>query len=121
MSSTQTEINVDRVLDAAPFAGLPVIVMCCAMLVLVLDGFDLQIIGFVAPILTADFQVERAALAPVLAASLFGMAIGSFGIGPVGDRWGRRPALLGSVVLFGLNEFRRGQALAGAERGGVWR
>jgi AAHS family 4-hydroxybenzoate transporter-like MFS transporter len=114
MSSAQPEINVDRVLDAAPFAGLPVIVMCCAMLVLVLDGFDLQIIGFVAPLLTADFQVERAELAPVLAASLFGMAIGSFGIGPVGDRFGRRPALLGSVVLFGLT------TLLGATSGSLW-
>ena len=114
MSSAQTEINVDRVLDAAPFAGLPVVVMCSAMLVLVLDGFDLQIIGFVAPLLTSEFNVERAALAPVLAASLFGMAIGSFAIGPVGDRWGRRPALLGSVVLFGLT------TLLGATSGSLW-
>jgi AAHS family 4-hydroxybenzoate transporter-like MFS transporter len=114
MSSAQTEINVDRVLDAAPFAGLPVVVMCCAMLVLVLDGFDLQIIGFVAPVLTADFHVERAALAPVLAASLVGMAMGSFAIGPVGDRWGRRPALLGSVVLFGLT------TLLGATSQSLW-
>ena len=114
MSSAQAEVNVDRVLDAAPFAGLPVVVMCCAMLVLVLDGFDLQIIGFVAPLLTADFHVERAALAPVLAASLFGMAIGSFAIGPVGDRWGRRPALLGSVVLFGLT------TLLGATSQSLW-
>jgi AAHS family 4-hydroxybenzoate transporter-like MFS transporter len=114
MSSAQTEINVDRVLDAAPFAGLPVVVMCCAMLVLVLDGFDLQIIGFVAPLLTTEFQVERTALAPVLAASLVGMAIGSFAIGPVGDRWGRRPALLGSVVLFGVT------TLLGATSGSLW-
>ena len=114
MSSVETEINVDRVLDAAPFAGLPVIVLGCAMLVLVLDGFDLQIIGFVAPLLTTDFQVERADLAPVLAASLFGMALGSFAIGPVGDRWGRRPALLGSVVLFGLT------TLLGATSTSLW-
>jgi AAHS family 4-hydroxybenzoate transporter-like MFS transporter len=114
MANAAGEINVDRVLDAARFAGLPVIVMCCATAVLVLDGFDIQIIGFVAPLLGADFQVERSDLAPVLAASLFGMAIGSFAIGPVGDRWGRRPALLGSVVLFGLT------TLLGATSANLW-
>jgi AAHS family 4-hydroxybenzoate transporter-like MFS transporter len=114
MSSVEDEINVDRVLDAARFAGLPVIVLGCAMLVLVLDGFDLQIIGFAAPLLATDFHVERSELAPVLAASLFGMAIGSFGIGPVGDRWGRRPALLGSVALFGLT------TLLGATSANLW-
>jgi AAHS family 4-hydroxybenzoate transporter-like MFS transporter len=36
----------------------------------------------------------------VLAASLLGMALGSFAVGPVGDRWGRRPALLTSGLLF---------------------
>ena len=114
MPTLEREINVDRVLDAARFAGLSVVVMCCAMLVLMLDGFDIQIIGFVAPLLAADFQVQRTDLAPVLAASLFGMAIGSFAIGPVGDRWGRRPALLGSVVLFGLT------TLLGATSANLW-
>ncbi len=113
-ANLQEAVNVDRVLDSARFAGLSVIVMCCAMLVLVLDGFDIQIIGFVAPLLAADFHVQRNDLAPVLAASLFGMAIGSFAIGPVGDRWGRRPALLGSVVLFGLT------TLLGATSADLW-
>ncbi|HSD75659.1 MAG TPA: MFS transporter [Steroidobacteraceae bacterium] len=114
MASVADEVNVDRVLDAARFAGLPIIVMCCATLVLVLDGFDLQIIGFVAPLLATDFHVERSQLAPVLAASLFGMAIGSFAVGTFGDRWGRRPALLGSVALFGLT------TLLGASSANLW-
>jgi AAHS family 4-hydroxybenzoate transporter-like MFS transporter len=42
------------------------------------------------------------------------MAIGSFAIGVVGDRWGRRPALLASVVLFGVT------TLLGATAGNLW-
>lgn len=102
MSAARPIINVDRVLDAVHFAGLPLVVTLCTALVLVLDGFDIQIIGFVAPALTAEFGIERQALGPVLAASLLGMALGAFAVGPVGDRWGRRPALLASTVLFGL-------------------
>jgi AAHS family 4-hydroxybenzoate transporter-like MFS transporter len=101
MSAARPAVNVDAVLDAVHFAGLPLIVMVCMAIVLVLDGFDIQIIGFVAPALTAEFGIDRQALAPVLAASLLGMALGAFAVGPVGDRWGRRPALLASTVLFG--------------------
>jgi AAHS family 4-hydroxybenzoate transporter-like MFS transporter len=95
-------VNVDEVLDALRFRGLPLVVAVCVGVVLVLDGFDIQLIGFAAPALLTDLGVERGALAPALAASLVGMAVGATGIGAVGDRWGRRPALLLSTLLFGL-------------------
>lgn len=94
-------VNVEAVLDGARFAGLPLLVTLCAVMVLVLDGLDIQIIGLVAPALSEEFVVAREALSPVLAASLVGMAAGALVIGAAGDRWGRRPVLLASVVLFG--------------------
>jgi AAHS family 4-hydroxybenzoate transporter-like MFS transporter len=94
-------IDVDSVLDRVRFRGLPAVVLVCSILTLALDGLDIQVIGFVAPALAADFRVERQALAPVLAASLIGMAIGGFAVGPVGDRLGRRTALLVSILIFG--------------------
>lgn len=103
MLKTAQIVDVDQALDAARFSGLPLIVMVCTVIVLVLDGFDIQIIGFVAPLLVQEFEIERSALSPVLAASLVGMAIGGFAIGPLGDRYGRRPAMLGSTALFGIS------------------
>ncbi|HEY8536577.1 MAG TPA: MFS transporter [Vicinamibacterales bacterium] len=94
-------VDVERILDGGRFRGLPAVIMLCMVAVLIIDGFDIQVIGFVAPALAAEFQVERGALSPVLAASLLGMGVGAFAVGPVGDRWGRRPALLSSVALFG--------------------
>lgn len=95
-------VDVDAILDATRFRGLPLTVMLCVAVTLALDGFDIQAIGFVAPALKAEFQVERSALAPVLAASLLGMALGGLGVGPIGDRWGRRKAVLISTALFGV-------------------
>ncbi|HEY7641898.1 MAG TPA: MFS transporter [Steroidobacteraceae bacterium] len=99
---SSTTVDVDRVLEAAKLRGPALVVLFCAASSLILDGFDIQAVGFVAPALVGDLHVERAALGPALAASLVGMAIGAAGIGALGDRWGRRRTLVLSTALFGL-------------------
>src|SRR5262245_21138921 len=101
-ASNQMNVDVGAVLDGARFLGLPALVLACTAVVTIVDGFDIQVIGFAAPALAADFGIERSALAPALAASLVGMAVGGFVLGPWGDRHGRRPAVLISSLLFGL-------------------
>jgi len=101
MQSSAT-IDVDRVLEAAKLRGPALVVLLCAASTLILDGFDIQAVGFVAPALVGDLQVERAELGPALAASLVGMALGAAAIGALGDRWGRRRTLILSTALFGL-------------------
>ncbi len=73
-----------------------------AALAVIFDGFDIQILGFAIPSLMKEWQMARSAFAPVLALGLVGMACGSPFAGQVGDRFGRRPALIGCVALFGL-------------------
>jgi AAHS family 4-hydroxybenzoate transporter-like MFS transporter len=73
----------------------------CALIVAV-DGFDTQSIGFIGPALIAEFKVQRPALGPVFSAGLFGLFLGSFLISPVADRFGRKVAILVSVTIFGL-------------------
>jgi MFS transporter, AAHS family, 4-hydroxybenzoate transporter len=94
-------VDVNRDIDAAPLRGLPTWVILMTTLVLVLDGLDIQIVSLVAPLLTHEFAVTSASLGSLLAAALIGMAVGGFVLGGSGDRWGRRPALLLSVALFG--------------------
>jgi AAHS family 4-hydroxybenzoate transporter-like MFS transporter len=81
--------------------GVPLSVFIGTSLIMVLDGFDVQLIGFAAPALIAELGIQRSALGPALAASVIGMSLGAVAIGPVGDRWGRRPALLMSAAWFG--------------------
>jgi AAHS family 4-hydroxybenzoate transporter-like MFS transporter len=73
-----------------------------ALLVLVLDGVDIQVLGLVAPSLVREWGVTRAALGPAMSAALVGMAIGAPLAGALGDRYGRRIVLLGSVAIFGV-------------------
>ena len=92
---------MDAVMDAARLRGLSLVVCMCTFSVMILDGFDIQVIGFAAPALVAEFGIDRAALGPALAAAVLGMSLGAVAIGPLGDFFGRRPALLVSTFLFG--------------------
>src|SRR5690348_1010942 len=69
---------------------------------LLLDGVDAQALGLAIPPLMLEWSLTRADFSPIVSASLIGMAIGATFGGMVGDRIGRRAALIGSVALFGL-------------------
>jgi AAHS family 4-hydroxybenzoate transporter-like MFS transporter len=69
---------------------------------MLLDGYDMQAAAFAAPSIRADWGVEASALGPMLAAALIGMALGTAVGGFIGDRYGRRPALLTGVLTFSL-------------------
>src|SRR6266566_4221823 len=70
--------------------------------VVVMDGFDVQAIGFVAPALTQDWHIDPTALGPIFGAGLLGMLFGSMLLSILSDRVGRRPVLVGSTVFFSL-------------------
>ena len=70
-------------------------------LAILLDGFDNQALGFALPSLMKDWGVPKSALAGALAAAQLGMLIGAIGGGVLGDRKGRKLALIVSVVIFG--------------------
>jgi len=94
--------EVGALLDAAPLNAAHARVILLAALAVVMDGFDIQVLGFAAPKLVEDWGVTREALAPIFAAGIVGMAIGAIVLGPRGDAWGRRRALLASVGVFAL-------------------
>lgn len=94
-------VDVGEVFDTAPWSPYQKFVLVLTCLALILDGFDTLALGFAAPAMLPDLGLSKAALAPVLAVGLIGMTIGAALGGIVGDRLGRRVALIGSVALFG--------------------
>ncbi len=94
--------EVGAELDRTTLRGTHFLIALLAMSVIVLDGFDLQVLGFAAPALLAEWGITRADLAPIFASGMVGVAIGGLVIGPRGDVWGRKPALIGSAIFFGV-------------------
>ena len=95
-------IDVGALLDHSPWTAQQKRWTILAALAIIFDGFDIQILGFAIPSLIREWHVARSAFGPVLALGLAGMAVGSPLAGYVGDRFGRRVALIGCVGLFGL-------------------
>ena len=73
----------------------------CGLIVFV-DGFDAQAMGYVAPALSAALDIPRAVLGSVISSGLVGMMIGALASGPLADRFGRRPVLIICTLTFGL-------------------
>jgi AAHS family 4-hydroxybenzoate transporter-like MFS transporter len=95
-------VDIGEMLDGGPWSGLQKRVAGLAALAVLLDGFDNQLIGFAIPTLIRDWHVTRGDFAPVVACGVIGMAIGSFCAGAIGDRFGRRSAVLACLALLGL-------------------
>ena len=67
-----------------------------------IDGYDIGAIAFAAPHLVASWHIPRSALGPVLSASNIGVLFGSALFGCIGDRYGRKTALIAANLLFGV-------------------
>ena len=105
------------------------VIVLCALVVL-FDGFDTQVIGYLGPALSLEWQIPREHLGPVFSASLVGLMAGLLVIGPLSDRLGRRWSILVSVFLFsfctlltafaqGVNDLMAYRFLAGIGLGGA--
>ena len=95
-------VDVAQVIDGGRWTGYQKCLVGMVALTVVLDGIDNQILGIVIPSVMSEFKVVRSAFAPVVSLGYVGMMIGGAVAGTIGDRVGRRTALLSSVAVFGL-------------------
>jgi SHS family lactate transporter-like MFS transporter len=96
-----------------------------------LDAFDFFLVVFVLQRLASDFRTDVTAVSWGIAVTLATRPIGAFLFGRIADRYGRRPALMASVVLYSAMEFATAfspslavfimlRALYGIAMGGEW-
>ncbi|QPT39826.1 4-hydroxybenzoate transporter PcaK [Oligella ureolytica] len=75
------------------------IVLVCFLLVL-LDGLDIAIVAYIAPILKNELSLTTHDLPYLFVSGVLGLMIGSMLFGPLADRSGRKKALIISTVLY---------------------
>ena len=104
MTPTTEEARIDlaALIDERPVGRFQIGLLVLLGASVLMDGFDAQAMGFVAPAIIRAWGIDKASLGPVFGASLMGMLVGSLALSPLADRIGRRPVLIGSTLFFGL-------------------
>lgn len=96
----QPVVDIKAWIDARPVSRYQWLILLLCFVVIMLDGYDAAVMGFIAPALIEDWGISRAELGPILGAAMFGVALGALVAGPLADRCGRKRVLLGSICLF---------------------
>src|SRR6202049_4235583 len=101
-SSATSLVDVAALIDQQAVGRFQIgVLLLCASAMLV-DGFDTQAIGYVAPALSVALAVKPSALGLVFAAGGLGAILGGLALSAYADRVGRKPIIVGSMLFFAV-------------------
>ena len=95
-------IDVGQLIESQRPGPILVRLVLVCWLITFFDGFDTNAIAFAAPYLAKAYSFDKSALANVFAAGGFGTLFGGFLFGALGDRIGRRRAVIAATLTFSM-------------------
>ena len=100
--ASATIVDVAQIVDEQKMGPFHWKVVVLSFLVMLVDGYDIVAIAYVAPLLREQWGFTPAALGPLFGAGLIGGLFGPPIFGYLSDRFGRKPTILWGCVWFGL-------------------
>src|SRR5215469_5108515 len=94
--------DISQVLEHGKIGRFQLRVLALGILALFVNGLDYSAVNVAAPALLRAFHAGRSDMGPVFGWSFFGIFLGSVLFGAVGDRYGRKPGLILSVLAYSL-------------------
>jgi AAHS family 4-hydroxybenzoate transporter-like MFS transporter len=93
---------VSEIIDQRPLSRFQLRTILLCGLVLVLDGFDTQSIGFLAPSIAQSLHLSIRTFGPIFSAALIGLMVSSLVVGPLADRVGRKLPIIAATLTFAV-------------------
>lgn len=93
---------IENALENQRIGGLQIRVAVICTVVQLCDGYDVNSIGVSVPSLTHLWNLPGPAFTVAFLWSSIGIMVGALSAGPIGDRIGRKPLLLASLLIFGI-------------------
>jgi AAHS family 4-hydroxybenzoate transporter-like MFS transporter len=97
--------DLSEIIEQQKLTGFIVRLVMLCWIVTFFDGFDVSVLSFVAPDLSAALHISRLTLGNVFGAGQAGMVLGGFLFGYLGDRIGRRLSIILATASFGALSF----------------
>jgi MFS transporter, AAHS family, 4-hydroxybenzoate transporter len=102
---SSARVNVSEVIGDSSFGGFQLGLCILCALCLIMDGFDVQAMGYVAPSILSEWHIGKAQFGGVAGAGLFGILVGSLLFSMLADKVGRRPVLIAVTLCFSVLTF----------------
>jgi AAHS family 4-hydroxybenzoate transporter-like MFS transporter len=94
--------DIQAFIDRQKLKPTHFVVLLLATLIMFIDGFDIFMVGKIAPAIAEDFGVSPASMTLVFLLQQAGLAIGAFLVSPLSDYFGRKRMLVISSTIFGF-------------------
>jgi MFS transporter, AAHS family, 4-hydroxybenzoate transporter len=103
--ASASEVQVSYFLDERGLSSFQIKLIIWSIMIAMIDGYDIGAIAFAGPQLKAQWGLSPKELGILFGASNFGVLFGSQILGWIGDRYGRKTALITANLLFGVVTF----------------
>ena len=95
-------VNVQKIIDESKFNGYHGMILFWCFLILVLDGYDLAVVGAALPLIMKEMGVTSTTAGFMASSALVGMMIGAMFFGTLADKLGRPRMLVICIALFSV-------------------
>lgn len=95
-------IDIAQILEQGKVGRFQLRILALGILALFVNGLDYSAVNVAAPALLRAFHAGRSDMGPVFGWSFLGIFLGSVLFGAVGDRYGRKPGLILSVLAYSV-------------------
>jgi len=102
LETAGTTIDASQIIERQKLTWFLVRLVLLSWAITFFDGYDMNVISFAAGSIAKEFSLSRIEMGNLFSIGLLGTMIGGFLFGYIGDRIGRRPAVILATAGFGF-------------------